>query len=111
MAYTLHTNKKQGNQLPKQDDHIARHPTELKPFLLEFLKWTLPEYGQNHYSKKGVSVKNQSRVANIVDPDETAQYELSHQDLLCLQNNFWVSRTERVYEISDRTRNVSQQHP
>ena len=29
-------------------------------------------------------VKNQNRMANSVDPDETAHYELSHQDLHCL---------------------------
>ena len=36
------------------------------------------------------SVKNQNKVANNVDPDETAHYEPSHLDLHCLQNNiFW----------------------
>ena len=33
----------------------------------------------------GVSIKNQNRMANSVDPDETAHYEPSHQDLRCLQ--------------------------
>ena len=32
----------------------------------------------------GMSVKNQNRIANCVDPDETAHAEPSHQDLYCL---------------------------
>ena len=28
-------------------------------------------------------------MANRVDPDEMAHYELSHQDLHCLQKLFW----------------------
>ena len=32
-----------------------------------------------------VLVKNQNRMANRVDPDETAHDEPSHQDLHCLQ--------------------------
>ena len=31
-----------------------------------------------------MSVTNQNRMANSVDPDETAHYEPSHQDLHCL---------------------------
>ena len=33
----------------------------------------------------GLSVKNQNRMANTVDPDETAQYEPSYLYLRCLQ--------------------------
>ena len=43
-----------------------------------------------------VSVKNQNRITNSVDPDETAHYELSHQDLQCLQKMVLLCRTERV---------------
>ena len=32
----------------------------------------------------GMSVKNQNRMANSVDPAETAHFELFHQDLHCL---------------------------
>ena len=52
------------------------------PFILEFLKWTLPSL---NLVQIGVSVKNQNRIANHVDPDETAHDEPSHQDLQCLQ--------------------------
>ena len=31
------------------------------------------------------------RITNTVDPDETARYEPSHQDLQCLQNPFYRS--------------------
>ena len=34
-------------------------------------------------------------MANSVDPDETAHFEPSHQDLHCLQNSVLVCRTER----------------
>ena len=68
------------------------------------------------FQKKN-SVKNQNRIANSVDPDETTQYEPSHQDLAnsvdpdetaqyepsrqdlhCLQKSVLVlkPRTERV---------------
>ena len=35
-------------------------------------------------------------MASSVDPDETAHYESSHQDLHCLQKNVLGFRTERV---------------
>ena len=41
-----------------------------------------------------MSVKNQNRMANSVDPDETAYYEPSHQELYCLIR--LISRTENV---------------
>ena len=48
----------------------------------------------------GVSVKNQNRMANSVDPDEMAHYEPSHQDLHCKKNkknkNVLVCRAEKV---------------
>ena len=31
-----------------------------------------------------MSVKNQNRMANSIDPDETAHYEPSHHNLHCL---------------------------
>ena len=33
----------------------------------------------------GISVKNLYQMTNSVDPDETAHYEPSHQDLQCLR--------------------------
>ena len=44
---------------------------------------------ENPLFQRGLSVKNQNRMANSVDPEETAQSELSHQDLQCLQKKFW----------------------
>ena len=44
------------------------------------------ESGQNHCSNR-VSVKNQNRMANNVDPEEMANYEPSHQELHCLQKH------------------------
>ena len=42
------------------------------------------ESGQNHCSKWRVSVKDQNRTANSVDPNEMAHDEPSHLDLHCL---------------------------
>ena len=41
------------------------------------------------------SVKNQNRMANSVDPDETAHYEPSHQDIHSLQTIDLVSTAKR----------------
>ena len=42
-------------------------------------------------------------MANGVDPDETAHYEPSHQDLYCLQKkNVLVCRGERVNIIVEK---------
>ena len=38
-----------------------------------------------------VLVRNQHRMANSVDPNETARYEPSHQDLHCLQRYLFGS--------------------
>ena len=49
-----------------------------------------------------VSVKINNRMANNVDPDETARYELSHLDLHCLQRYLYWSvlcRNERVNDL------------
>ena len=43
------------------------------------------ESGQNHCSKYGSQLKDQTSMAHIVDPDETVNYEPSYQDLHCLQ--------------------------
>ena len=43
------------------------------------------ESGYSHCPQIGISVNNQNRMANSVDPDEMAHYETSHQDLNCLQ--------------------------
>ena len=48
-----------------------------------------------------MSVKNQNRMANSVDPDETVPYEPSHQDLHCLHRyRFWSAAAERSQSIS-----------
>ena len=49
----------------------------------------------------GISVKNQNRMANNVDPDETAHNELSHQDLHYLQKNvlFMAERVKEKYLV------------
>ena len=53
-------------------------------FIPKFLKWTLPylNLDMSTDANKGFSLKSKT-VANIVDPDETAHYELSHLDLHC----------------------------
>ena len=63
----------------------------LNPFIPEFLKWTLPILSQVETTAQiSDSFKNQTRMANKVDPDGTAHYEPSHQDLHCLQKKmFW----------------------
>ena len=58
----------------------------LNPFIPEFLKWTLPILSQVETTAQiSDSFKNQTRMANKVDPDGTAHYEPSHQGLHCLQ--------------------------
>ena len=42
------------------------------------------EFGQCPWLQIGMSVKNQNIMASSVDPDKTAKYEPSHQDLHCL---------------------------
>ena len=44
----------------------------------------------------GISVKNQNWMANSVDPDETAHYEPSHQDLHWSQISGLVFRIESI---------------
>ena len=47
--------------------------------------------------QKGVWIENQNTLfVNIVDPDETAHYEPSHQDLQCLQKVCFGLRGWRV---------------
>ena len=43
------------------------------------------ECGHILYCKEGLQSKINNRVANHVEPDERARYELSHLDLHCLQ--------------------------
>ena len=43
------------------------------------------ESAQNHCLNRGLNQKCKKRMANIIDPYETA-HEPSHQDLQCLQN-------------------------
>ena len=41
-------------------------------------------------------------MATSVDPDETAHYEPSHQDLNCLLKSFLVCRAERFKTRSEK---------
>ena len=50
------------------------------------------ESGQSSFSKSRILVKNQSSMANSLDPDETAHYEPSHQTLHCLQNLAFIHK-------------------
>ena len=54
------------------------------------------ELGHVHRCKKGSHFEKktkQNRMANSVDPDETAHYEPSHLDLHCLYKYlFWSAR-------------------
>ena len=56
------------------------------PLNPEFMKWNFPSLKINMsiVANRGVS-QNHKKMANSVDPDETAPYEPSHQDLYCLQ--------------------------
>ena len=58
---------------------------KLNPFYPKFLKWTYPllNLDMSIVANRDVS-QNQIRMKNSGDPDETAQYEPSHQDLHCL---------------------------
>ena len=50
---------------------------------------SISESDQNHFSKQGSQSTNRNRIANSLGPDETAQFEPSHQDLYCLQNKYF----------------------
>ena len=45
------------------------------------MDFSITEFGQCLLLQIGMSVKNQNRMANNVDPDETAHYKLSHKDV------------------------------
>ena len=58
--------------------------------------WTCPLF------RTGMSFLNQKRIANNVNPDETAHYEPSHLDLHCLRRvsvSVPVYRVERVNRV------------
>ena len=42
------------------------------------------EFGHVQNCKMGCHLKNKNRMANSVDPDETARHEPSHPELHCL---------------------------
>ena len=49
------------------------------------MKWTFPALNLvMSILQIGMSVKIRNRMANSVDPDETAHHKPSHQDLHCL---------------------------
>ena len=56
----------------------------INPFTPEILKWILPSLNLDMFigANRGFGLKN--RMANDVDPDESARYESSDLDLYCL---------------------------
>ena len=68
-----------------------------KPLHPKVLKWSLPALNLDMLVlHMGVSIKikkkkKKNRMANSVDPDETAHYEPSHLDRLCLQRYLFLS--------------------
>ena len=66
-------------------------------FILKFLKCTLPSLNlaRTIAPNRGLH-ENRNRMANIEDPDKTAHYEPSYQDLHCLHKNCLVCKTERL---------------
>ena len=64
-----------------------------EPFHLRVseLDSSISEFGLIHCCKQGFQSKIDSRMANSVDPDEIALYELSHLDLHCLQRRLYWS--------------------
>ena len=55
--------------------------------------------------KIGVSIVNQNKMTNSVDPDETARYEPSHLDLYCLHRYlFWSARLKGLKGINTLSR-------
>ena len=56
------------------------------PFHPDFMKWMFPllTLDMSIVANRDVS-QNKNRMANNVNPDETAHYEPSHQDLHCLR--------------------------
>ena len=78
------------------------------PFTSEFLKLTHPSLylDTSIVANRGL-VKINNRIANSVDPDETAHYEPSHLDLHCLQRYLYWSvemkgLRDRFLLVSDR---------
>ena len=61
---------------------------------------SISEFGYIHFCKQGFQSETNNRIGNIVDPEETAHYELFHLDLCCLHRYlFLVCRNERVKPI------------
>ena len=58
-------------------------------FIPEFLKSSVFEFGQKHCSKEGSQSKH-NKMANNVDPDETAHNEPSHLDRHCSQKYMYL---------------------
>ena len=67
----------------------------LNPFIPEFLTWThpsfIPEFELIHYCEQGFQSKHNNKMASSVDPDETAHYEPSHQNLQSLKRYLYWS--------------------
>ena len=63
------------------------HKSHLFTVIPEFLKWTVPSLNLDMPTdaNRGFQCKIKNKMANSVDPDETAHYEPSHLDLHYLQ--------------------------
>ena len=62
------------------------------PFVPEFMKWIIPSLNLDTPTdaNRNFSLKSKNRLANCVDPVETAPYKPSHLDLYCLHMYlFW----------------------
>ena len=55
--------------------------------------WTLPSLNLDMYIdvNRGFSLISENKIANSVDPDETAHYEAFHLDLHCLHRSMFQS--------------------
>ena len=62
-------------------------------FTPKYLNWTVPSLNLDTFivANRGFSQKINNRMANSVDPDETARYEPSHLGLQCLQKYLYWS--------------------
>ena len=65
----------------------------LNPFQVSEVGFSMLHVGHAHCCKKGFQTQIKNRMANSVDPDETAHFEPSHLDLHCLHRHlFWSVR-------------------
>ena len=63
---------------------VFNHVLTISPRVFD-MNSSISKFGHAHSLQTEISVKINNKMANSVDPDETAHYELSHLDLQCLQ--------------------------